>query len=86
MEKDKSIRSADLDTGFFDVNTVSEQDVANIPGVGPEYARQLIEHRPYESMEQLQSATGLPQDIIDELLRAGAMAGKAEPIGAGKSG
>lgn len=76
-KRDPNIRSADIDLGYFDLNYASEQDIAQIPGIGSELARAIIQHRPYREVEELLSKVpGITQDNIDELTRAGASVGQ----------
>ena len=76
MKKDTAIRSAEIDLGFIDLNTSSAQDLAKIPWIGEELAQKLVNHRPYETMDDVRRAPGITEDIIDELLRGGAMVGE----------
>lgn len=76
-KRDTNIRSADLDLGYFDLNYASEQDIAQIPGIGSELARAIIQHRPYREIEELlQKVPGFTEDNLDELTRAGASVGQ----------
>lgn len=75
MEKRFEERPADIDLGFVDVNTASEQDLASIPWIGDELARQIIQHRPFTQMDDLRRLPGFTEDVMDELVRGGAMVG-----------
>ncbi len=76
-KKDTNIRSADIDLGFFDLNYAAEQDIAQIPGIGNQFARTIIQNRPYRTIEEmLEKVPGLTQDNVDELTRAGASVGQ----------
>ncbi|HTR36997.1 MAG TPA: CsgG/HfaB family protein [Bryobacteraceae bacterium] len=55
-------RAADL----VDLNTAREDAIAQLPGVGPELARQIVGHRLYGSMAELSKA-GLSPDQIKQL-------------------
>ncbi|HEY0457361.1 MAG TPA: helix-hairpin-helix domain-containing protein [Verrucomicrobiae bacterium] len=72
-------RSADIDTGFLDLNTATEKAIAEIPDIGPELARELCSHRPFETMEDVRQVPGMTEDMIDALLRGGAMVGNPDP-------
>jgi radical SAM superfamily enzyme with C-terminal helix-hairpin-helix motif len=75
--KDTAIRSADIDLGYFDLNYASEQDIAQIPGIGTKLARAIIQHRPYRTIEELfDKVPNFTQDTFDELVRAGATVGQ----------
>lgn len=79
MKKDTSIRSAESDLGFVDLNTIKEEDLAQIPWIGKEKARNLIAHRPFESMEAVRKVPGITEDDMDELVRGGATVGWVQP-------
>jgi DNA uptake protein ComE-like DNA-binding protein len=76
-KKDTAIRSADIDLAYFDLNYASEQDMAEIPGVGSKLARAIVQHRPYTTIEELfDKVPGFTEDTFDELTRAGATVGQ----------
>jgi DNA uptake protein ComE-like DNA-binding protein len=68
-------RSADLDLGFTDLNTASEGDLAQIPWIGSDLARELVGHRPFERMDDVRRVPGVTEDIMDQLVRGGATVG-----------
>lgn len=49
-----------------DVNNATEQELEALPGVGPVYAKKIIEGRPYRSSKGLVKA-GIPQSTVDKL-------------------
>jgi DNA uptake protein ComE-like DNA-binding protein len=76
-KKDTAIRSADIDLAYFDLNYASEQDIAEIPGVGSDIARGIIRGRPYTEIDELfDKVPGFTDDHYDELVRAGATVGQ----------
>lgn len=79
MKNQSGARSADIDLGYIDLNTASEQELANIPFLGPEVARKIIEHRPYMNMEAVRRVAGISDDILEELIRGGAIVGDPRP-------
>ena len=79
MKKDTAIRSAEMDLGFIDLNTASENDLAQIPWIGKEKARKLMEARPFENMDEVRDVDGITEDDVDELLRGGATVGLHQP-------
>ncbi len=79
MKRDTSIRSADIDLGFVDINTASENDLAQIPWMGKERARALVQGRPYREINDLRRIPGFSDDVIDELVRGGATVGDPRP-------
>ncbi len=77
QQKDTAIRSADIDLGYFDLNYASEDQIAEIPGIGSSLARAIIKNRPYREIEELlDKVPGCTQDNVDELTRAGASVGQ----------
>jgi hypothetical protein len=49
--------------------------LAELPMVGPERARRLIEHRPSNSWEDVERVPGFDQGMIDNLRSGGAQIG-----------
>jgi competence protein ComEA len=39
-----------------DLNSASEKDLDSLPGVGPVTAKKIIEHRPYQSVNDVAKA------------------------------
>jgi DNA uptake protein ComE-like DNA-binding protein len=74
-------RSADIDLGFIDLNTATEEDLAQIPWIGRDRARDLIQHRPFTHMDDVRRVPGFSEDIIDQLVRGGATVGDPTPSG-----
>ncbi|HWI57625.1 MAG TPA: helix-hairpin-helix domain-containing protein [Bacillota bacterium] len=72
-------RSTDMDLGYIDLNTASEQDLARIPWLGRERARELLQHRPFTHMDDVRRVPGFTEDIIDQLVRGGATVGNPNP-------
>jgi DNA uptake protein ComE-like DNA-binding protein len=81
MKQATGERSADIDLGYIDLNTASEQDLANIPWIGQERARELIQHRPFKHMDDVRRVPGFSEDITDQLVRGGALVGDPTPAG-----
>ncbi len=80
MRQNTGTRSADIDLGYIDLNTASEQDLAAIPWIGPERARALIRHRPFTHMDDVRLVPGFTEDILDQLVRGGATVGNPTPV------
>ena len=49
-----------------DLNTATDKELMEIPGVGEAYTAKIIADRPYASLDELKKA-GLPQATIDKL-------------------
>jgi DNA uptake protein ComE-like DNA-binding protein len=52
--------------GPVDLNTATAADLEALPGVGPAYAKRIMENRPYSSVADLSKA-GLPASTIDRI-------------------
>jgi DNA uptake protein ComE-like DNA-binding protein len=59
------------------LNTASEQEIGDVPMVGPERARKLIEARPFKSSQDVDRVPGFDGGMIDDLKSGGAQIGKA---------
>lgn len=79
MRQDTGARSADMDLGYVDLNTAREEDLAQIPWLGAELARALVEHRPFTHMDDIRRLPGFSEDVMDELVRGGAIVGNPVP-------
>jgi len=51
---------------LVDLNTASQQELEGLKGVGPATAKKIIEHRPYNSVDELSKA-GIPAKTINGL-------------------
>jgi Helix-hairpin-helix motif len=49
-----------------DLNTASEKDLEAIPGIGPATAKKIVDHRPYQSVDDLAKA-GIGRKEIDSV-------------------
>jgi DNA uptake protein ComE-like DNA-binding protein len=79
MKKETGTRSVDMDLGWIDLNTATEDDLANIPWLGRDLARRLIEHRPFTNMDYVRKVPGVTEDIVDTLVRGGATVSSGAP-------
>ncbi len=74
-------QSADMDLSFFDLNTATREQLARVPFIGEERADQIIEHRPFHTMDEVRQTPGLTDDVVDQLIRGGATVGEATHTG-----
>lgn len=65
---DKSTKPAVVDskTALVNVNKASETELETVAGIGPTYARKIIEKRPYKSIDDLSKA-GIPTATISKI-------------------
>ncbi len=61
-----------------DLNTASEQEIADPPMVGQKRARELLSLRPFASWEEVANVPGIGLGMIDDLKSGGAQIGSAE--------
>jgi DNA uptake protein ComE-like DNA-binding protein len=73
-----AMRSADIDTAFFDLNTAKDEDIRAIQDLPADLAKAICDRRPFKSMEDVRSVPGMTDDMMDVLLRAGATIGDAK--------
>jgi DNA uptake protein ComE-like DNA-binding protein len=59
----------------IDLNSASEEELADLPMVGAERAHRLIEHRPFESWEDVERVPGFDLGMVDDLRSGGAQIG-----------
>jgi competence protein ComEA len=51
---------------IVDLNTASLAQVGTLPGITPEYARKIVDGRPYRSMADLERV-GIPHAIVEQI-------------------
>lgn len=73
----KSGASSDADSGTkVDLNTASEKEIEDLPGVGPATAKKIIAARPYSSVNDLSKA-GLSAKKIEKITPMATVSGAA---------
>jgi len=75
--------SAPASAGLVDLNTASEKDLEDLPGVGPATAKKIAAGRPYAAVADLKKA-GVPESTIEKLTPL-VTVGVATPAQAGKA-
>jgi len=53
-------------TGVISVNTASLSELDSLWGIGESRAKAIIEHRPYNSLEELVTKAGIPRNVLDK--------------------
>jgi hypothetical protein len=66
-----------------DLNNASEKDLDSLPGVGPATAKKIIDHRPYQSVDDLAKAGVAAKEI--ERIRAMVTVGKPPTNSGGRT-
>lgn len=54
-------------SGLVNINTATLSELDKLPGIGPVYAQNIIEHRPYSTVEELVSKGALKQYIYEKI-------------------
>ena len=52
-------------SGLININTASQKELESMWGIGRVYAKNIIEHRPYSSVEELLSKKIIEQNVYD---------------------
>src|SRR3972149_8341425 len=52
---------------LVNVNISSQQELEELPGIGPVYAQSIIEHRPYSNVEELVSKGALKHYVYEKI-------------------
>ncbi len=54
-------------SGLVNINTAGLSERDTLPGIGPVYGQNIIEHRPYSNIEELVSKGALKQYVFDKI-------------------
>jgi len=54
-------------TGPLDINRATEQELQQLPGIGPTLARRIIQARPFRTVEDLRRVRGIGAKTLDKL-------------------
>ena len=53
-------------SGLIDINTASQEELESLWGIGPVYAQNIIEQRPYSNVEELLTKKVIRSDIYEK--------------------
>lgn len=66
--KPKLTRVSKSPSRTVDINTATLEALEALPGIGPTFARRIIEGRPYRSVDELRRVKGIGPKRLDEIL------------------
>jgi len=53
--------------GLVNINTASQKELESLGGIGPVYGSNIIEHRPYSSLQELVSKGAIKQYVLEKI-------------------
>ena len=54
-------------SNLININLASQNELESLPGIGPVYAQNIIEHRPYSNVEELLTKGALRKSTYEEI-------------------
>jgi len=67
------------DAKNVDMNSATEDELAEDVGLGPGRARRIVESRPFSSWDDVRRVEGITDVVVEELKNKGATIGPAQP-------
>jgi competence protein ComEA len=55
------------ETGLININSADAKTLDTLAGIGPVYAQNIIEHRPYSEVSQLVSKGAVPSNVFEKI-------------------
>jgi len=56
-----------VNTSLININTADLKTLDLLPGIGPVYAQNIVEHRPYSTVQELVSRGAIPQNVYEKI-------------------
>ena len=66
IKPDQVVLGAD-NGGLVNINTSDQKGLESLVGIGPVYAQNIIEHRPYSNLEELVSKGAISQKVFEKI-------------------
>ena len=63
VSADSSVRGS----GLVNINSATLKELDTLPGIGPVYGQNIIEHRPYSNVEELLSKSVLKSSVYEKI-------------------
>lgn len=57
-------------SSLVNINTASQSELEKLVGIGPVYATNIIEHRPYSNIQELVSKGAISQKVLEKIKNA----------------
>jgi competence protein ComEA len=57
-------------TNLVNINTASQSELEKLDGIGPVYATNIIEHRPYSNVDELVKKGAISQKVLEKIKNA----------------
>ncbi|WKZ25545.1 MAG: helix-hairpin-helix domain-containing protein [bacterium] len=57
----------DSNGNLVNINTASQKELDSLSGIGPVYAQNIIEHRPYSTLEELVSKGAIGKSVFEKI-------------------
>mgnify|MGYP001579842796 CR=1 FL=1 len=69
---DQSVLGTEISnfSSLININTASQQELEKLNGIGPVYAQNINEHRPYSTVDELLSKKIIPQKTFEKIKNA----------------
>lgn len=67
FEDENAVGLTSAESNLIDVNTVSVEQLDQLPGIGDQRAQSIVKNRPYADGAELQSKTKIPRSVFENI-------------------